>query len=86
MTQATKPELPIGYWLKRADNLLTEQINKAQAAHGVSRSDWQALNKLNERGSASKERILESMRTFVDAPSLDEIITRLIGRGWVEQI
>lgn len=85
MTQAAKPELPIGYWLKQADNVLTEHINKAQAAHGVSRSDWQVLNILHETGSASRERIFESMRTFVDAPRLDEIIAHLMGRGWVEQ-
>lgn len=39
MAQVTKPELPIGYWLKRADTLLNEQIDKAQAANEVSRSD-----------------------------------------------
>lgn len=85
MTKATKDELPIGYWLKRADNLLTDRINKAQTVNGVSRSDWQVLNMLNEAGSASKEQIFERMRTFVDASSFDEIITRLIGRGWVER-
>lgn len=79
MTKATKDELPIGYWLKRVDNLLTDQINKAQTVNGVSRSDWQVLNMLNEAGSASKEQIFESMRTFVDASSLDGIITRLSG-------
>ena len=85
MAQVTKPERPIGYWLKRADTLLTEQIDKAQAANGVSRFDWQVLNMLNEMGSASKERIFESMLAFVDAPGVDEIVTRLVGRGWAEQ-
>jgi DNA-binding MarR family transcriptional regulator len=85
MTQITKPELPIGYWLKRADNLLTEQINKGQAANGVSRFEWQVLNRLHETGSASETQLFEIMRTFVDAPNLDEIISRLTERGWVEQ-
>ncbi len=85
MNQVTKPKLPIGYWLKQADNLLTEQINKAQAANGVSRFDWQVLNMLKETGSASRERIVETMRAFVDAHNFDEIMTRLIARGWVEQ-
>lgn len=40
---------------------------------------------LNELGSASKERIFESMLPFVDAPAVDEIVTRLVGRGWAEQ-
>ena len=86
MTQAPKPDRPIGYWLKQVDQLLTEQINKAQAAHGVSRSQWQVLNIINEAGRTSKERIFETMQTFIDAPQLDDIITRLIERGWVEQL
>jgi DNA-binding MarR family transcriptional regulator len=85
MTQVTKPERPIGYWLKQVDHLLTEQINKAQAVHGVSRSEWQVLNIIDETGSASKEQIFETMQTFIDRPNLDEIITHLMERGWVEQ-
>ena len=30
-------QMPIGYWLKRVDNLLMEKINQVQAANGVSR-------------------------------------------------
>ena len=85
MTQVRKPELPIGYWLKQADNLLTEQINKAQAANGVSRAQWQVINILNEMGSASQSQVFESMRAFVNTPDLDEIIVRLNEHGWVEQ-
>jgi len=85
MSQVAKSERPIGYWLKRADALLTEQIDKAHAANGVSRLDWQVLNILNETSTASKERIFETMLAFVDAPGVDEIVTRLVGRGWAEQ-
>jgi DNA-binding MarR family transcriptional regulator len=85
MTQDIKPKLPIGYWLKLADNLLTEQIDKAQAIHGVSRSDWQILNILKENGRASREQIFETMHTFIDASNFNNIITSLIERGWVEQ-
>ena len=56
-----------------------------QARHGVSRTDWQTLNLLNESGSSSKERLFESMRTFVDAAGLDEILSRLSQRGWIER-
>jgi DNA-binding MarR family transcriptional regulator len=84
MTQDVQPKLPIGYWLKQADNLLTEQINKAQATHAVSRFDWQVLNTLHEIGSANRERIFEIVRTFVDAAGFDAIMSHLIERGWVE--
>ena len=85
MTQGASPKLPIGYWLKQADNLLTEQINKAQVANGVTRFEWQILNRLREIGSASREQLFAILHTFVDAPHFDEIMTRLVARGWVEQ-
>ena len=44
MTNTPKPQLPIGYWLKRVDALLTTAIDQAQAEHGVSRTQWQVLN------------------------------------------
>jgi len=79
------PQLPIGYWLKQADNLLTEQINKIQAANGTSRFEWQVLNLLKELGSANKEQLFENLRTFVDASNFNEIISHLVGCGWLEQ-
>jgi DNA-binding MarR family transcriptional regulator len=85
MTQDIKPNLPIGYWLKQADTLLTEQINKAHSTDGVSRSDWQVLNLLKETGGASRERIFETMRTFVEASNFDGMMSHLIERGWVER-
>jgi DNA-binding MarR family transcriptional regulator len=85
MTQDRRPELPIGYWLKQVDNLLTEEINKAQATHGVSRSEWQVLNMLKETSGANREQIFETMRTFVDSSSFNDIMTSLVERGWVER-
>jgi hypothetical protein len=45
-----KANLPIGYWLKHTDELLTKHINNVQTANGVSRSPWQVLNSLYESG------------------------------------
>ncbi|MCG3158980.1 MAG: hypothetical protein DKINENOH_05628 [bacterium] len=84
MTQDMKLKLPIGYWLKQADNLLTEQINKAHATHGVSRFDWQVLNTLKDVGSASRERMFETLQTFVDRSHFNGILTSLVERGWIE--
>jgi DNA-binding MarR family transcriptional regulator len=85
MSQVQKPELPIGYWIKRVDRLLSERIDDIQATNGVSRSEWQVLNLLSEAGSTTKERVFESMRTFIDAPSLDEILARFHARGWTKR-
>jgi hypothetical protein len=37
MTQSAKPHLPIGYWLKHTDEVITKHINRVQLANGVSR-------------------------------------------------
>jgi len=79
-----RPQLPIGYWIKQADNRLTAQINAAQSAHGVSRSEWQTLNTLKETGGAPREQIFETMRAFVDEPGFDGILRSLRERGWIE--
>lgn len=78
----TRPQLPIGYWLKQVDNLLTEQINKAQATHGVSRTEWQVLNLMSERGSVGIDPLHESVAAFVDRQRLDEIMAELVAKGW----
>lgn len=85
MTQDARPQLPIGYWIKQADNTLTAQINAAQSAHGISRPEWQILNTLKETGGVGREQIFETMRTFVDSPSFAELLRRLGERGWIEQ-
>jgi len=77
MTTETNLKLPIGYWLKQVDQLLTEQINQAQAAHGVTRTDWQILNLLYENGRASDEQIFATMCTFLDATQFQEAIYHL---------
>lgn len=85
MTKPPTSNLPIGYWLKQADKLITEHINRVQAANGVSRFEWQVLNLLHEAGATSRESLFETMRTFVDASSLHTILNRLIENGWVKQ-
>ena len=85
MTEVTNLKLPIGYWLKQADEVLTEQINQAQAMHGVSRTEWQILNLLKENGRATRESIFQTMRTFVDTSEFQEIINRLAERGWIDE-
>ncbi len=37
-------KLPIGYWLKKADILLTEGIDKIQLQFGITKTGWQTLN------------------------------------------
>jgi DNA-binding MarR family transcriptional regulator len=83
MDHQPKASLPIGYWLKRVDNLLNEQIDKLHVDSKITRSDWQVLNLLSEMGSGSKQQIFESMQTFVDPAQLEKILSGLVERGWI---
>jgi DNA-binding MarR family transcriptional regulator len=84
MAESSLPHLPIGYWLRKADELLTARIDEAQQAHGLSRLEWQMLNVIHEHGTASYQRIVDSLSPFADVPGLVEGIERLIGRESVE--
>ncbi len=77
----SESQKPIGYWLKRADEVLTERIDDAQRVNGLTRIDWQILNVIQEAGSATGEEIAEKLQPFADARAIHDAITRLGGRG-----
>lgn len=84
MAERQQPQLPIGYWIKRADEALTARIDEAQAANGLSRTGWQILNALHEAGSMTHEQLAELLRPFAGTESLAEQIAHLAGRGLIE--
>jgi len=86
MNKINELKLPIGYWLNQADNPITEHINRVQAANGVSRFEWQVLNLLYEVGGASRERLFETMRRFVDASHPDTILNRLVKKTGSDRV
>jgi len=79
-----KPHLPIGYWLKKADEVLTSRINEVQDANGLDRTEWQILNLLHEVSACTQDRVCEVLRPFADADSLKATLERLVSRGFVE--
>ena len=81
MTNASN--LPIGYWLKQADNSISAAINRAQAANGVSRTEWQILNTLAEAEGTDREHLSTLMQPFVDATGLEHSLEQLTTRGWI---
>jgi hypothetical protein len=83
MTRQNRQTLPIGYWLKRADQLLTARIDDAQRANNLTRLDWQAPNTMRESGSAARDEIVQMLRPFADARAVDDVLSRLAERGVV---
>ena len=75
--------LPIGYWVKRVDELLTEELGAALAHHGLDRFRWQLLNSLADAGAAPVAALRQRLRAFVADAALDAMVNDLVGRGWV---
>jgi DNA-binding MarR family transcriptional regulator len=74
---------PIGYWLKRADVLLTQRIDEVQRANGLTRLEWQALNVVRD-GGATAEKVAEALRPFADAELVTLTLAGLVGRHVVQ--
>ena len=85
MSKVTMPDLPIGYWLKETDNLLTKHVNRVHKANGITRFEWQVLNMLSQTGGSDRDSIFGIMRTFIEDAELDKILNRFMGLGWIEQ-
>lgn len=78
-----KKQLPIGYWLKRADDLLTRRIDEVQRANGLTRLGWQALNVVRERPTASHSEITDTLQSFAEATAVDDVLAELADRGLI---
>ena len=72
--------LPIGYWLKRADELLTKRIDDAQRANGLTRLGWQALNVVHDDPPARRDGLVSTLQPFADAAEVDAAVGELTAR------
>lgn len=81
MSAKAPTDLPIGYWLKRVHDLLDAAVAHAQAAHGLSRLDWQVLNALWESGTADAEDVHARLQPFADTATIMAALDRLLQRG-----
>src|SRR5690606_27888300 len=78
-------ERPIGYWLKAADEAITACVDAVHRAEGITRRDWQVLNTIFEAGRLSPDRILDTLRMFLDRGGLDAVLDALRSRGWIHE-
>jgi hypothetical protein len=74
---------PIGYWLKHTDEVITKHVNQVLCDNGFTRFRWQVLNVLYEAGTTTKSDIFTTMKTFIDAHKLDEILDGFDQEGWL---
>jgi DNA-binding MarR family transcriptional regulator len=78
----TKHE-PIGYWLKHADEAITDHVDRVLGDNGFTRSRWQVLNIVYQTGTVTRSGAFDAMQTFIDSRQLDEIIEAFVDEGWL---
>src|SRR5690606_5825286 len=76
-------KLPIGYYLKKADNLLTEGINKIFIELEIDRLKWQLLHSINQNRNIDKSEVVSILKEFADEKVISAAIDDLIKRGLV---
>jgi len=82
----TSPSLPIGYWLKQADRRLTQRIDAAQQANGLSRVAWQVLNSLSCTETMPESQLAALMQPFVDQAGLWVVLKSLEARRQIASV
>lgn len=83
MSDRNKQRLPIGYWLKRADELLTIRIDDAQRANGLTRLEWQILNVIREQRATARAAVADILQPFGDEMAMNQALVALGQREWV---
>jgi len=83
MTRDITPQLPIGYWLKHTDEVITARSNQALADQGFTRFRWQALNMIYEADTITRDEVFNVLQTFIDAHQLDEMLDGFVREGWL---
>ena len=73
--------LPIGYYLKLADSVLTKGIDDIQAQHGLDRISWQVLNSIYENSNILEGELLKLMQPFADKHVVESILVKFIDEG-----
>ena len=74
---------PIGYWLKYADEVITEHVDQVLSDNGFTRSRWQVLNVVYQAGTITRGGVFDTMQTFISTRQLDEIIDGFVEEGWL---
>ena len=81
MGSPDRQRLPIGYWLKRADDLLTARIDEAQRENGLARLDWQALNVVRDADGAEPAHVADTLSPFASASEVVGVLDALCRCG-----
>jgi hypothetical protein len=80
-----KKKLPIGWYLKEADSLITQYINASFESFGINRFHWQVMKHIDSHEKISKALYYHQVSRFLTEQELEEIMISLQSRNWVQQ-
>jgi len=74
---------PIGWWVKRLDELLEQVVEHAVRGEGLTRRHWQVLHQL-AGGPSERPALTAVLAPFADADDIDAVVRDLAARGWLD--
>lgn len=78
-------KMPIGWYLKEADSLITHFTNAAFETYGISRFHWQVLKNIDTHGKISKALYYHQVSRFLSKAELQDVLDLLSSRNWIQQ-
>lgn len=85
MSTAIANKMPIGWYLKEADSLITHFLNSAFETYGINRFHWQVMKNIDTHGAISKELFYHQVSRFLSKEELNKVLEQLLARNWVQQ-
>ena len=80
-----KNKLPIGYYLRKVDNLLSSGIEKIHSANGINRLDWQIIHSLSIQQDMDRKKLSALLQEFADEATVSDALEVLVLRGYISQ-
>jgi hypothetical protein len=78
--------VPLGFWLRRVDQLFESSMDSVLADQNLSRRLWQMLNTVARHEPAPLIQCRQAMTLFLADPSREcpPLLDELVARSWVE--
>lgn len=83
MSSAIKDKMPIGWYLREVDSLLTKFVNQAFESHGINRYHWQIMKNIDTHEKICKDLFYHQVHRFVNESEYESLFQELISRNWI---
>lgn len=81
--QPTPLDKPIGYWIKKADDVLTRSINDVQQQYGMTRLSWQLLHTICTHPPLTAATVADFVSPFASVAEVQTVLSAMINQGFL---